>query len=121
MEKIKEIVYGTSVPLNTNVLWLKPYSNKLIAPYIFHNGNWVSINSWLRDYVDSEDYNIQRNAKNYTDEQVKKLSDSLKKYIDSELTKKQDKLVSGTNIKTINSESVLGEGNINIQNNSQSN
>ena len=28
---------------------------------------------------------------------------------------KQDKLVSGTNIKTINNESILGEGNINIQ------
>lgn len=32
----------------------------------------------------------------------------------SELNKKQDTLVSGTNIKTINGESLLGEGNINI-------
>lgn len=32
----------------------------------------------------------------------------------SELNKKQDVLVSGTNIKTVNGESVLGEGNINI-------
>ena len=30
-------------------------------------------------------------------------------------TAKQDKLVSGTNIKTINGNSVLGSGNINIQ------
>lgn len=34
--------------------------------------------------------------------------------MDRELGKKQDKLVSGTNIKTINNESILGSGNIEI-------
>lgn len=33
----------------------------------------------------------------------------------AELNDKQDKLISGTNIKTINNKSILGEGNINIQ------
>lgn len=37
------------------------------------------------------------------------------KVINTELNKKQDKLTSGTNIKTINGESVLGSGNIAIQ------
>lgn len=35
--------------------------------------------------------------------------------LQTELNKKQDKLISGTNIKTINNTSILGEGNINIQ------
>lgn len=35
--------------------------------------------------------------------------------LESILTNKQDKLVSGTNIKTINNQSILGEGNINIE------
>lgn len=38
-----------------------------------------------------------------------------KSYIDTGLSSKQDTLVSGTNIKTINNESILGSGNINIQ------
>ena len=35
--------------------------------------------------------------------------------VDTELASKQDTLVSGTNIKTINNESILGSGNITIQ------
>lgn len=38
-----------------------------------------------------------------------------KNYVDTEVAKKQDTLVSGINIKTINNESILGSGNINIQ------
>lgn len=34
---------------------------------------------------------------------------------DVELAKKQDTLVSGTNIKTINNQSIVGSGNITIQ------
>lgn len=35
--------------------------------------------------------------------------------LDKEMATKQDLLVSGTNIKTINSQSLLGEGNIEIE------
>lgn len=35
-------------------------------------------------------------------------------YVDTELAKKQNTLISGTNIKTINNESILGEGNITV-------
>lgn len=38
-----------------------------------------------------------------------------KQYVDNNLATKQDTLVSGTNIKTINNESLLGNGNITIQ------
>jgi len=41
-----------------------------------------------------------------------KLTD--KSYVDTELTAKQNMLISGTNIKTINGQSVLGGGNLNI-------
>ena len=37
-----------------------------------------------------------------------------KKYVDDKINNKQDTLVSGTNIKTINNQSLLGSGNINI-------
>ena len=37
-----------------------------------------------------------------------------KEYVDDEVATKQDTLVSGTNIKTINSQSILGSGNINV-------
>lgn len=39
----------------------------------------------------------------------------VKAYVTNALTSKQDTLVSGTNIKTINNESILGSGNITIQ------
>lgn len=38
-----------------------------------------------------------------------------KKYVDTAIGKKQDTLVSGTSIKTINGNSLLGSGNINIE------
>ena len=38
-----------------------------------------------------------------------------KKYVDDNDATKQDTLVSGTNIKTINNQSILGSGNIDIQ------
>ena len=45
---------------------------------------------------------------------VKKLNIYSKEQTDTKLSSKQDKLVSGTNIKTINNQSLLGAGNINI-------
>lgn len=41
--------------------------------------------------------------------------DSSKTYTDTQLVNKQNTLVSGTNIKTINNQSILGSGNINIE------
>ena len=37
-----------------------------------------------------------------------------KGYVDTEVAKKQDTLVSGTNIKTVNGDSLLGAGNLNV-------
>lgn len=42
--------------------------------------------------------------------------DILKEYVQPDLSSKQDKLVSGTNIKTVNGESILGSGDLAIEN-----
>lgn len=53
---------------------------------------------------------------NNTSESVKNLIYTIKSIdVKSELSKKQNTLVSGTNIKTVNGESLLGEGNITIE------
>ncbi len=38
----------------------------------------------------------------------------IKQYVNSKLQQKQDVLVSGTNIKTVNGSSLLGDGNLNL-------
>ena len=45
---------------------------------------------------------------------ITELWSKVKSYISSAISGKQDTLVSGTNIKTINNESVLGSGNITV-------
>ena len=45
---------------------------------------------------------------------VNRLNIYSKEQTDTKLSSKQDRLVSGTNIKTINNQSLLGAGNINI-------
>ena len=57
-------------------------------------------------------------SKDELNEIKKELTDKInetKQELTDEIVKKQDILVSGTNIKTINGESLLGEGNIEIQ------
>lgn len=57
-------------------------------------------------------------SKDELNETKKELTDEInetKKELTDKIDKKQDILVSGTNIKTINGESLLGEGNIEIQ------
>ena len=46
---------------------------------------------------------------------IEKYLKKVKTYIDGQSSAKQDKLVSGTNIKTINGTSILGSGNIAIE------
>jgi hypothetical protein len=51
-------------------------------------------------------------TKSYIDDAVK--DKASEQYVDDAVKDKQDTLVSGTNIKTVNGESVLGEGNIEV-------
>ena len=52
--------------------------------------------------------------KEHYDSAISTLNSSVNK-VETKIQKKQDKLVSGTNIKTINNESILGNGNIEIK------
>ena len=52
--------------------------------------------------------------KGHYDSAISTLNSSVNK-LETKIQKKQDKLVSGTNIKTINNESILGNGNIEIK------
>ena len=69
--------------------------NKFDKIQEFGNGNFIAIDE-NGDLIDSGH----------------KHSDYLTEH--QSLDNKQDALISGTNIKTINNESILGEGNINI-------
>ena len=52
--------------------------------------------------------------KEHYDSAISTLNSSVNK-VETKIQKKQDKLVSGTNIKTINNESILGSGNIEVK------
>lgn len=82
---------GTSAPSDTSMLWIDTDDS--------------SENSGSNDSVDLSNYVTQ------TD-----LNEALENIdVTDQLTTKQDKLVSGTNIKTVNGQSILGSGNITIE------
>lgn len=85
--------------ISTSTIYLKPNTkaatDNIYDEYIYVNGKWEILGSTA---IDLTNY--------YTKDQT-----------DTELGKKQDTLVSGTNIKTINNTSLLGEGNITIEGN----
>ena len=78
------------------------YSNKSNA----HTLDW-SGNAWFAGDV----YTGSTSGKNKDDGSKKLATEDM---VNTSLSSKQDILVSGTNIKTINNESILGEGNISI-------
>lgn len=70
----------------------------------------IEINSKLSTKVDKVE-GKQLSTEDYTTDEKTKLSN----LINYDISTKQDKLVSGSNIKTINGSSILGSGNIEIQ------
>ena len=94
-------------------IYLVPYtqdSSNLYTEYIWVNNKWEQIGT---TQIDLSDYAL----KSQLPEKVSELENDLKYVTETELTNqlsaKQDLLVSGTSIKTINNESILGSGNIN--------
>lgn len=64
------------------------------------------------EYITETELNSKNYATNsYVNDEIGKLDSSLS----VEISKKQNTLVSGTNIKTINGESILGDGNLTIE------
>ena len=76
-----------------------------------------------KSLVDDTEIARLKNVKNYDDTEIKQDLDNISQDLGNKANKndipdisgKQDELVSGTNIKTINGESILGEGNIVIK------
>lgn len=77
-------------------------SYKVISSAIPTSDNDYTNKKYVDGCVDSN--------KEYIDDQTEDTKD----YINEQISKKQDKLISGTNIKTVNGESLLGDGNITI-------
>ena len=126
-----EVVDSLPETGETNKIYLVPktqgQSQNGYDEYIFINETWEKIGSTdidLSQYA-TQDFVIQQVTSatqgmatiDYVSEQ---LTQALQEYVTtdtftSSLAGKQDLLVSGTNIKTINGYSILGEGNIQIQ------
>jgi len=88
-------ISGTTVlityPTVTSVTKISMDNGKYVYTAVVE-GAWVNENTYMKPEVDSIATSLQNN-----------------------INSKQDTLVSGTNIKTINNESILGSGNIDIQ------
>lgn len=101
----------------------------IFIEYIYINNTWekvgeVSANADLSGYYNKDeiDYILKGYLKEIPDEYVTQdelvtelMSYVTNSYLDEKMAYKQDDLVSGENIKTINGESILGEGDIVIQ------
>ena len=98
--------------------------SKITNNYVSNSS--ISTNYYLKKdvYNKQETENIVENLriensntyeqKGHYDSQISTLNSSVNK-VETNIQKKQDKLVSGTNIKTINNESILGNGNIEVK------
>lgn len=85
----------------------------------------ISIKGELEGTTDAVEYlglekipEIENDIKNIKDDQ-ETISGEIDDILSTDLPAKQDKLVSGTNIKTINGEDILGSGNIEIKGGSE--
>lgn len=104
-----EIVQELPTTGATNIIYLVPKStsqtNNVYDEYVYANNNWEKIGDTqidLSNYVTTSDLNTALASYTTTTDLTTLLSG------------KQDTLVSGTNIKTINNNSILGSGNINV-------
>ena len=125
-----------------NVIYLlsssSPSSQDIYDEYIYVNGTWEKIGNTavdLSNYVTTETFNstianyalkteLPTALSQLTNDEgfvtIQEVQSELENYVsenelETQLAGKQDTLVSGTNIKTINGQSLLGSGNITIQ------
>lgn len=117
-----EVVSELPTTGESNKIYLKlkeDSTNNSYEEYIWVNEKWELIGSTevdLSNYVTTDDFTSTLEAYVKSED----LSNTLSEYITSNqlttaLSSKQDTLVSGTNVKTINSQSILGGGNIQIE------
>lgn len=136
MKIIKNIVLSASEPSDINVVWAKPEGDGNIKLNIFNGKAWTTLNVATLNYGDTVEHFKELDN---TDSQFSQSLEDLKTKINSltdelsqlkgteigdlktqisdlknTLSGKQDTLVSGTNIKTINRESILGGGDLTV-------
>lgn len=99
--------------------------NGTVKLAVFDEGNIASLLSIpLNDGIkeepngtvnhNSDGYVVVCSSSNTTYTEYPYTSQATRDYVTSQLSGKQDTLVSGTNIKTVNNQSILGEGNLTI-------
>ena len=99
--------------------------NGAVKLAVFDEGNIASLlslplNDGIKDEPngtvnhDSDGYVVVCSSSNTTYTEYPYTSQATRDYVASQLSGKQDTLVSGTNIKTVNNQSILGEGNLTI-------
>lgn len=99
--------------------------NGAVKLAVFDEGNIASLlslplNDGIKDEPngrvnhDSDGYVVVCSSSNTTYTDYPYTSQATRDYVASQLSGKQDTLVSGTNIKTVNNQSILGEGNLTI-------
>lgn len=117
-----EVVSELPTTGESNKIYLKlkeESTNNSYEEYIWVDEKWELIGSTeidLSNYVTTDELNSTLEAYVKSED----LSNTLSGYVTSNqlttaLSSKQDTLVSGTNVKTINSQSILGEGDIQIE------
>ena len=86
----------------------------------FNGIEWVMVNDALNDKQNEEIEDLKDRCTNLEETKIDKTEfNEFATTVATQIGQKQDTLVSGTNIKTINNESVLGSGNITLVTNSQ--
>lgn len=100
--KLKNVVFTSTEPPSTNVLWVKPNGNE-VTMYIFKNGSWQAltggeIDSTVYAYIDTQDAATLASAKEYADSS---LATEITKVNETEATIQNNVSTNATDISTL--------------------
>lgn len=100
--KLKNVVFTSTEPPSTNVLWAKPNGNE-VTMYIFKNGSWQAltggeIDSTVYAYIDTQDAATLASAKEYADSS---LATEITKVNETEATIQNNVSTNATDISTL--------------------
>lgn len=120
---VNTLVEANQIPLTVRIDGTVVYVNETRTEYRWEAGNWEVLHREFEDAPKDGEVYARCNGAwvvvNISEIEggIKQLSQDIAKLrtdVESTLAEKQDTLVSGTNIKTINGQDLLGSGNIEI-------